>query len=163
MKLKLTIISFKRFHLDNGCFLKVVESQFLTLEIGHILNDFCQCVNQINDIVTLIEYWINLVASFLEFPLIATLDHSLHKIWMGLVTYFEYVFFINKPETGSCCLKIIQGISHITFSSKNNSFISISGMLELFWINYMLQPLQHFFISQFCESHECASRLNWLN
>uniref|UniRef100_A0A0A9FS54 Pco108913 n=1 Tax=Arundo donax TaxID=35708 RepID=A0A0A9FS54_ARUDO len=41
-------------------------------------------------------------------------------VW--LITYLEHVFLINKAEPTKCSLQVVQSLSHVTISTKYDSF-----------------------------------------
>lgn len=85
------------------------------------MDDSGQRVDQIDDVVSFIEDLIDGIAGIGHLTFEAEFYYVLHEIWMGLVTDFEHVFLVDIVKSGSSCLHIIEGISHVTFCSEDQS------------------------------------------
>ena len=163
MELQLTIITLEGLHFDDGCLFEVIQTKLLALELCHILNHSGQCVDQVHDVVTLIENNVDVLASCGELRVQAPFDHILHQVWVRLVTNFENVVFVNFAESCCCRLQIVQSISHVTFGSENNGFVTLILAVEFLLVNDCLESLEHFLIGEFGKPNDSAPTLNRLN
>lgn len=157
MELKLRIVALQSFHFYQTGFFQIVQSQFLTLEFSHVLNDFCQCIYDINQIVPLIEHYIYLLCCFTELRLETTSDNIQHEVRVGLITHLKDIVFANIPKSCMSGLQIVEGIPHITFCCEDNGFKSIRGVPDIFRLNDSFQSLQYLLIIQLCKSHNSTS------
>ena len=131
MQLQLAIIALKSSHFDNRCLFQVNQPQLLCWKFFHILDHTSQRIDQINNVVALVEDLIDRGTCIGHLGLEAELDHVLHKIWMRLVTNFEYIFLVDVIKTGCCGLHVIKSISHITLSSEDEILKTVIGGLEI--------------------------------
>ena len=88
-----------------------------------VLNDACDCAYDIDYVVSFVVDLVDFVASHGELAFKAGFDYVSNKLWVRLVTHLENIILSYLPVEASCCsLKIIESVSHVTFSSKNQSF-----------------------------------------
>ena len=108
-------------------------------------------------------YHINFIAGFLEVSAEAALNHSIDEIWMGLIADFEHIFFGYDAEAAVGCLKVVESVSHISFSCEDEGFEAFIIVLDFLHSHDFFESVTNFFVTEFCESDNCTSRLNWLN
>jgi hypothetical protein len=111
----------------------------------------------------LVEDGINFSGSLPEFSTDAEFNDVCHEVWMGLVAHFEDIISVYNFEACIGGLQIIQSVSHIPVSSKDESFEPILGNSDRLLSHDNLKPFQDFFISKFSEPDNGTSRLNWFN
>ena len=107
MQLQLTIISFKSSHFYNTCLFQVIESKLFAFEICHILDHSSQGIDEIDDVVSFVEHFVNVLASLRKLALDALSDDALHEFWVRLVANFENIGFVDFIEASGSRLKIV--------------------------------------------------------
>lgn len=136
MQLQLGVIAFQSLHFDHTRFFQVIESQFFTLELIHVLHDLSQDVDDVNQVVPFIEHSVNLQTSVSELGGQTEFDHISHQVRMRSVTHFEDILFSDSSKASIGCLQIVKSISHITFSCENQSLETPMIMFNAFLLHY---------------------------
>ena len=108
MQLQLRCVSFQCSHLDNACFLKVIETEHIILDVFGILNHTSKRVHDIHEIVAFIVDLVNFGATFGELAFKCESNDVLNYLWVRLVANFKDIFFVDLLiETRGSCLQIV--------------------------------------------------------
>ena len=123
MQLQLRIVTFKCTHLDYRALFQVVKAKTVVLNLVSVLDYSGNRAYDIDYVVALIVDLVDFVASHRKLAFQAGFNYVPYEFWVRLVTNLENVILSYLPVEASCCsLKIIESVSHVTFSSKNQSF-----------------------------------------
>ena len=163
MQLQLRVVALQRPHFDYACFFEHHQSQSVILDIVCVLKHAGNRAHNINHIVALVIYCVHFSARPCKITSQTMPNHVVDRLWVRLITNFKHVVLGDLIiETSSCCLQIVQRVSHIAFCCKDQRFKTSLVTVERLQSYDVLEALENLLIFEFGESDDCTTGLDRL-
>ena len=105
MELELRIISLQGLHFNYTCLLQHRQTQIVILNIFSVLQHTGDSTNYVNQVVSLVIYFINFCTCLGKSTFEAEFHYILYSVWVWLVTNFKHVILCYLfIKSCSCCL-----------------------------------------------------------